>query len=309
MHHHKWIFIIIFTVSFNAGLLVNPARTWSETNESGDFIIAEDWDVGTPPSGWPQCGGSSWHGWTPKNYDCDQYSKGELSTTRYYTAPRSLHLSRIDGVPESLDVSQEFSSQKKVHVRAYLYFDKSYANSNGTEDQAHFIFFNTAVAFSSMGVDFRRYSDQYHSWPPICNPNNSQALYFTLRTTANCNGGEDAYGSSDASKCFNILDHLGEWILFEVMWDLNNNRGKIWVNEDLIIDREICITSQTSIKKLIFSLWDSQNKTAHDLYIDNIAVSTSYIGPIKDSGSTSPPSEEEEPSVVLDPPKNLRIFN
>jgi hypothetical protein len=278
----------------------------AESSVGKNFLMAENWDTGSPPADWPSCKGASWNGWKPKDYDCDLPALGGLSSKIFYTPPRSLHIGRADGAKTSMDFSYDFTPVRKVHLRMYLYFDHSFANTNGREDQCHFILFNFTRAFTGMGVDLRRYSDQYNSWPPICNPENRHKLFFTLRSTANCgtgghSGGEDAYGSSSASKCWNILDNLGKWILFEVMWDLPGKRGKIWVDEDLIIDREICQTNVNDISKVHLMLWDSTNTTQHDVYIDNIVISESYIGPM--------PQDPVTPPRAPGPVENLRFID
>ena len=280
------VFLTIFLINY-----LYYRQAGAESNETGDYLVAEDWDIGTPPSNWPICGGSSWHGWVPKNFDC-QWGDAELSTAIRYTEPRSLHLIRPAGDYDALSVNYTFSPNPKIHVRMYLYFGSGFQNSNvnGAEDCMHLLFFNSAVAFTGFGIDLRVYSDQYHQWPPTCNVQ-ERSLYFTFHTSHNCSGGEDCYGPSNATDCWNILDHLEEWFCWEIMWDLSTNTAKMWINGDLKIDRTICSTNYSSINKVFLTIWNStQIGYMHDVYMDNIVISDDYIGPYAPSGAPARPS-------------------
>lgn len=305
----QMIIFIFGVVGFYVFLsAISMVKATAESRETGNFIAAEDWDIGTPPANWPSCGGPAWHGWTPKNYDC-QWGSSALSNSLTFTQNRSFYNQRPAGDSGSMDIKYAFTPRNRVYVRMYLNFGSSMLNSNvnQAEDIIHFLFFNTAIASTGFGVDLRVFSDQYRQWPPTCNSSN-KSLYFTFHTSHNCNGGEDCYGSSNDSNCFNILEHLEEWFSWEIMWDMRNRNAKMWINGDLIIDRQICSTNYSSISNVILSLWNSTATSyMHDVYIDNIVISDQYIGPIGGGDDAGPELSNINPTNI-NPTKNCSGF-
>jgi hypothetical protein len=281
-------------------------------SESGAWIECMDFDGSGAPAEWPECGGASWQGWTPKGYDCggDGILNGgnsSLDTLRYYSAPRSLKVVRDAGTHDVTDVSFSFPEQKKVHIRMYVYFDSNFANAHDPsyeEEYIHFFFFNTARAGVNFGVDIINYTDAEGGvWPPVCLGANDE-IHFGFHSYNNdyqdpggtCTDKEVVWGPTDASDCWNIKAHLNEWYCVEWMWDLEGHQVKFWVDGSLKITRDMYECLHSSISTVIISGWNSRNYGDEaTFWVDNIVISSDYIGPL---GSSDVP-----PGI----PGNLRV--
>jgi len=271
-------------------------KTFGESNEVGDFIIAEDWDVGTPPANWPECRGVSWHGWTPKDYDCspaegEPYANGgnsDLVTDVYYTPPRSLRVIRDKGTKDVTDLMISVSPpQPKVHVRLYMRFDSNWGTLVG-EQIVHFMLFNSSRSGANFGMDIWAYTDK-RQWPPICGHDSSGNAVWGFHSYHDCQSGtncgstwEDIKGPATSATCWQVPDHLNQWYCFEWMWDIPNKKVKMWIDGVLKIDRTMCECSYNTINKIYLEGWNScggcVEATAHTFWVDNIVVDDEYIG-------------------------------
>jgi len=284
-------------------------RSFAESGEIGrnGFIIEENWDLGPPPAGFPACQGTSWHGWKPKEYDCQWGRESELSIHNSFTPPRSLHQVRSAGEHGTMDIAYILpSTQTRVHIRMYVYFGASFQNAHsyaGEEELIHFIFFNTAVAGGNFGVDIYNYTDyQPLQWPPVCET--GSGLFFAFHSYYNTPNGQkkqDGYGPTEPRNCWNIKKHLEEWHCYEFMWDLRYHKVGMWVDGVQIVDRMMYTSNHSSINKIIISGWNSCGvcvSDMHDFYIDNIVMSDRYIGPLPSTIKRTSPAS----------PNNLRII-
>jgi len=100
---------------------------------------------------------------------------------------------------------------------------------------------------------------------------------------------------------FFFEDHLDEWVCVEWMVDFVNERTSVWFNEVQYVKDAHIDWQGDCATKIIFSGfsqigWGCQPDLGTHYYIDDIVVSTSYIGP-KDSG---PPNEDATPPNTSD---------
>ena len=298
-------FIIVSFLLFSFNFFY-PEKVAAVSNEPGDYLAAEDWDIGTPTSGFPDCGGPSWHGWECKNYDCDHDYQSELSTTIYYTPPRSYHQIRVQGQADTVDLIYTLPSpQTKIHLRMYIYFGQSFQNAHAgsNEEIIHFVFFNTANSGVNFSVDIWNYTDQPYDSNNYCpSGGDNGGIHFGFHTyhddcVGDCSSNETMKGpaGNQSPNCWNIKDHLEEWHCYEFMWDFNTHTAKWWIDGNLKMERTpICACNHSSINKIILSGWNSctscRNHYEADFYIDNIVIDNKYIGPYVPSGAPARPS-------------------
>ena len=264
----------------NCGIGNNECDNWQ--SEHPEWITCEDWDSDTPPSGWPECAGASWNGWTPKDYDCEFGTESGFSDHVFASTPRSYHQVRSVGDAGVMDLSYSFAPQQKIHLAMNLLFSESFVD--GEEELVHFIFFNTARAWVNFGIDLWLYTDyQPEQWPPLCvGPGGLFFGFHSYHNTPDGTENQDGYGPTSLENCWNIGSHENEWHHVEFMWDLENNRVRMWIDGDLKTDRTMYSSNHDFIDLIILSGWNScygcGADDSQDFYVDDIVISTERIG-------------------------------
>jgi hypothetical protein len=268
----------------------------SSPNSHADVFISENWDSGTPPPGFPcwesECGSNhTWHGWSET--DSNHHEEGndcELSTSIYHSAPRSLHQVRSANQYRVINQLHDITeSPTKIYLRFYIYFTGNWEsfNEGGESEFVHLIFTNTALSGTGFRLNLRHHVSNSYEYE--C----SSGMFLAFQDGSNEGGSGTAY-----EPCFNIKDHLQEWICFEIMMDATNDEVSMWINGVQGVDEASMTISQSAFYSIILSGFSSylRDKT-WDYYIDDIVVSDSYIGPTEGSEEEDPPSA----------PNNVRI--
>jgi len=90
---------------------------------------------------------------------------------------------------------------------------------------------------------------------------------------------------------FYLDEHPDEWILVEFMMDFANDRVSLWINEIQQVNNYPMDFMNTSASLVEISGFTLDTSRAFDYFIDDFVVSTSYIGPRRESeGDTSAPT-------------------
>ena len=141
---------LLFSVFF---IFSSNTLSWAECSESGDYLVCEDWDSGTPPADpWPVKDGVEWHGWEPADYG--RSHPGDISTSIYHSAPRSLMLYKADGTKDTVDMSHPIPGNPSlVHIRFYMLIPDGELENIMTASQ-HMLFV-ASDASAECSLDFR----------------------------------------------------------------------------------------------------------------------------------------------------------
>jgi hypothetical protein len=275
----NFILLAVFVPSFillSASASASCPSDWQSSHP--EWIVCEDWDIGTLPSStWPDCGGPSWRGWTPK--ECtDGPGESNVVSNIAYSGTRSFRATRPAGANAATDLYYSFSAEPRIYLAAYMYLPADYANpDNCGEDLIHFIFANSARSYTGPVIDLFSYTDyQPDSWPPLCAE--PWAIYVGFSNPSRSH----SMGAGDISGCFNLRANTGAWHHYEFMWDLPNQNVKMWVDGVLKIDRAQD-QGWSAIDLIIISGWSSSQDSSclakrNDFYFDDVIISTERIG-------------------------------
>lgn len=274
---------------------------------SATIFISENWDTGTPPAGWPcknfpaNCASLTFNGWYAGTWYCSQGWGTDcgLDANTYHTAPYSFKMSRLanqsDACPIMKDIPEPHPA--KVYIRMYLYFpntewgawDHSAVAGDANE---HFMFLNSAIAGGGRAViDIKDYESQ-SPWPPYCWVNVPNQAYFFGFGGAD---GQTDFGRATVDDCYRLDLNTDKWISFEWMFDTANDKYALWRDGVQVVgtggngvDQEM--GAQTDWFRLILDMFRSGNiDDSAKVYIDDIVVSDSYIGPMGVPPDTTPP--------------------
>jgi hypothetical protein len=278
----KWTLILIAGALL--AMFAGNASAYDCSNPDPDWILCENWDIGTPPANFPcyesECGNDhTWRGW----YEGDTSHQEEgratgLSTSITHSGIRSMHVVRLAGEERSKDLYHTISpSPSKVYIRWYQYFSSNW-NSFGTQGSEfiHMIFTNSARSGTGWRINLRHHVG--NDYPYTCEGGMFMAFQDNSNELGPWSGG-----------CFNIKSHLNEWIAFEVMADTASNRISFWINGQQYLNNVPMSISQSNFNTIILSGWSS-SKTFYtgDYYIDDIVVSNSYVGLAEEGPTTCP---------------------
>jgi hypothetical protein len=272
----------------------------------GLVYLSEDWDTGTPSAYWPcklapsgRCDSNlefrGW--WSPLGSDCRYTYEANtgISTTKAYSGTRSFYNFRAAGYSDSCDIVYNLPAPypTKIYIRFYLYLDSNFINFNtpvSREPSYHLLFTNTAHSMTGLRVNLLAGVPWTSPWQ--CGhsrggvPSTQPFAFFSVQDYDR----EWPVGTYPAG-CYNLLQHLNEWLCVEFMMDANTNTVQMWVNETLVYQATDRIT-QTNFTRIIFSNYmSSEGGSGFDTgyYIDNIVVSDSYIGPVAPDGRPKAP--------------------
>lgn len=269
-------------------------------------FVHEDWDTGTPPASWPYkdapdvCPagwqGNVFHGWGPglAGY-CQSFSEWAqtgLSTTHAYSGTRSFFIKRVAGVSESgvIDIALPTPYPSKIYVAFRLWLDSNFINFNtptSREPSYHFLFTNSAQSGTGLRVNM------LSKVPYIVNhscganeggfPYNRPYTFFDFQdyTTSHFRGGFFL-------GCYNLLDHLNEWLAVEFMFDSPGGHITAWINGTVVYDYDDTITDPNFTSLQISNYMSSEDGTGFDTsyYIDDFVVADTFISLAAD---TTPP--------------------
>jgi hypothetical protein len=267
---------IISTVIALVFLGIVPALAYDYCTESGSgWLICEDWDdhdPAPPNANWPCEDCASWHGWQPN--DTNMSTINAISAVDSHSGVYSLKCeNETDGSEHpGCDIDKSLPTHPNP---AYIRFYMNVAVASGT--QTHLFFLNeTGTADASM--DFRgcatsAYNDcnNFYLVPHVYN-----SEYWI------------AYNNGHTP--FDWLDHIGEWHLVEIKADFSADVCSIWIDgnyvlEDAAVDWNV---PESYLYAIRISNWN--NNGNNRIYIDDIVVSTSYIGPRGAEEDTTAPT-------------------
>jgi len=275
----------------------------SEQN-CADYLICEDWETGTPPDPWPIEGGKTWHGWTPANYgNCpNDICLGDISNEYAHSGNRSLLQWKQAGGKSAVDLEYTFPDTGVIYVRFYLLIpNQMELNSTVTN---HFMFVNTAT-IAACGMEFKHCGELniaygYNPYIDCSSVLGSGNYVIDVSTTESHASGEEFIANNQDipvqdggnRNYFILQEHIGEWILVEWKVDFINDITSLWINEEAHVTNYSYSTRvypYDSAHSIIFSGYAQNLETEMHYYIDDIVVSTSYIGPKNRGPDTTPP--------------------
>jgi len=272
------VFLAVFPLF---SLLLPPTPAAAECGETGNYLVCEDWDVDSPPTvPWPCNRGPQWHGWEPADYSSAGCS--EISSIIKHSGTRSYRIKKATGTQSTIDLYKAVpGAPASVYLRFYVYLPAGSATCAGRYWGAHFLFLNTATT-AECSLDFRNCPHKDY-----CG-NAPEGAYLVAHTYT---PGENWEGHNTNAPYFNWVDHENEWILVEWYVNLTTKKTSLWINENLLVDNYSMQFPYTSVSDVIFSGFAAQTGCSIDYYVDDIVVSTSYIGPRGASGvDTSAPT-------------------
>ena len=272
-------------------------KVYADSNETSQphWIEAMDFDGSSPPAGFPDCGGSAWQSWDPKDWDCSASPGSDsLDTATYKTAPRSWRLRKESGDYETTGLRYDLGSGvTKLHIRYYVYFTTDWnacnQDTNCGDEYIHHIFLNTAQAWVNFGVDIYSCTDEKPRNTICRDLSNSDTVYgFHSYAAGPSKNAEWQKGPDSAGGCSYIEDDLmGSWHAVEWMFDLTNELRTLWI--DGVEQYTITMTEGNhSVIDWIFITFYLDNSDCNGsdviVYIDNIVLATDYIGPLGGNG-------------------------
>jgi hypothetical protein len=306
------IMISSLILSVLYGIFTKDFALSSECSESGNYLVCEDWDIGTPPTTpWPQQNGSVWHGWDSVSYgnfgSCGP-GVGAVGPPAH-SGSRSLLQLKCNGTPDDaksvVDIAHAISgSPTNIYVRFYLRIPAG--EINNMPSTIHLVFINYATV-NDATIDIAQCGERTPSGYKDCSSVLSGNHVLTIRgqgatgpfNVANNQGPANQDGGN--RDYFILEDHENEWILVEANFDFAGNLANLWINEvQHVTNLSTYFNNISSANRVIISgfVQDSnQNLGAMHFYIDDVVVSTSKIGPRNGSpGGTinlNPPTELE----------------
>jgi hypothetical protein len=279
------LFLVCFIFSSNT-------MSWAECSETGDYLICEDWDSGTPPDPWPTQDGGTWHDWTPADYGGGD--DGDITEIRSYSGQRSLVQLKASGKKSTVDIEHVISDNPTVvYVRCYVYLLSGEIGNLGS--YVHFIFLNGASS-AECCLDFRGRSQEFCK-PNCIGPNGLNGEDGSgydwsghVMLAPHTYNPEDWVVETEGVPFF-WEEHTDEWVLVEWKVDFANDKTSLWINEILYTDNYNMDFGPSSATKIILSGYGQSTSGDVHYHIDDVVVSTSYIGP-KDGGppNTTPPN-------------------
>ena len=303
------IYLLLFSACF---IFSSNTLSWAECSETGNYLICEDWDTGTPPDPWPTKGGETWHGWTPADYGGGE--NGDITEIRSHSGQRSLILLKANGTKSTVDLEHVITgSPSVVHVRFYLYLPSEEIWNIGSF--AHLVFLNSASS-AECCLDFRKrssgfckptdrnpdnccpYNEGYSNPNRPCHGENAMGYEWTghVMLAPHTYGPEDWVVETEGVPFF-WEEHTDEWVLVEWKVDFANDKTSLWINETpYIVDYDMGF-SPTSGTSVIFSGFTQNTSGNINYHIDDIVVSTSYIGPCAETGA--PTRSNPQPTGIL----------
>lgn len=266
--------------------------------------LFENWDSDTPPSGWPcknaptSCTHSTFHGWYNETVDyCrdfPEWASTGLSTTKAKSGARSFFQYRKAGVSESCDIRWDFSQPypTNIYIGFWLHLDSNFINFNTPttrEPSYHFFFTNSAQSLTGLRINLLAKVPWTSSWQ--CGPgrggipSTQPYAFFSVQDYDR----EWPVGTYPAG-CYNLLEHLNEWVWYEFNLNANTNTVKIWSNGTLVYQGTDRITQTNFTYIMLSNYMSSEDGTgfATSYYIDDFTVSDSYIGPGEKTAPNSP---------------------
>ena len=272
----------LMLVALGVFLFITNAQCLAECNESGTYIICEDWDSGTPPDPWPTENGDTWHGWEPAGYGGGD--DGDIVSSPYHSSPRCLLLLKGDGHKSTVDISHSISgSPTVVYVRFYLRIPSGETANAGS--MAHVVFLNTASQ-AEVALDLRKcgeYNGGYFDCSSALGGKRVLAVHTYNPEIWIANNQKPA-GQRDY---FIIDDHEGEWILVEWKVDFAGDKTSLWINETAHVIDYSMPWANSSAGSIVLSGFTQNTSGNIHYYFDDVVVSTSYIGP-RSLGPSSP---------------------
>lgn len=262
-------------------------------------FINENWDTGTPPTGWPckqapsSCSSLSYDSWVNVGGDfCSgqaSYADDGLSTTQAHSGTRSFYMRRNGGGgegQEGCDIRRTISgSPKNIYVRLWLYLDTNYLNFNtptSREPYQHFIFFNSALA--NTGFQVNLLSKVPYVSPPVCAAGYGGVGSSTPYMWFNVYGSSRESTNDAPAGCYNLLAHVGQWQCIE--WNFNVTTGKmsVWAAGNKVVDN-VSVSYPSAVQSgfnwIQFSPFMSDqggSDFASSWYIDDVAIADAPIG-------------------------------
>jgi hypothetical protein len=300
--------IIGLTVAANLALGLGTAN-------ATDFLT-EDWESGTPPAGWPcksapsTCARSSFNGWgnIVADYcpDAAYWSSTGVSTARSHSGTKSFYTYRQGSNDYSCDIQKSWTATPtKAYVRMYIYLPSSAWTGFNTpttkEPYVHLFFWNTA--FSMTGPRVNIFAKVPYVTSYACGagrggiPANQPYAFFNVQDYD-----KDWDSGSFPNGCYNLMQHLDEWISVEFMFDsTNTNRSSrqvsIWINGTLTYTGTNRLTDDNYRNLILSNYMSVSGQTPNDtaIYYDDIIVSDTYIGPTRMPGSAPLPAPPPAP--------------
>lgn len=272
-------------------LLCGTQMLYAQCNESGSYLVCEDWDSGSPPVGWPDKGDPIWNGWKPADYGDVSSNSGDIIANLYHSAAKSLVLIKSEGRKGVSDLEHDIpGNPSRVFARFYLRIPSGQMQNVGSF--AHVVFLNTASS-AEVALDFRRCGEVNGGYYD-CNPSGNH--YLAIHSYSPEVWIANNQGARGSRNYFVWEEHENEWVCVEWMVDFANDRTSLWINgQAQVVDYDMEFT-YSSASSIYLSGFSQDTSGEINFHYDDVVVNTNYIG-LRGVGSPAP-----QPIVDVDSP-------
>lgn len=250
--------------------------------------IGETWEYpATVPTGWPYssmpCQPGTWNGWANEGWlYCagHDWSGVGLTPQAAHSGARGLRLSNPGSQRESGDVGRALDMAvpegSPIWVSMWVRFSLDWTAFNTPttrEPYAHFFFLNSAQ--SQTGPRVNLLARVPYASPPACEASALTPprpyMFFSFQTDDH-----DWADGSYPSGCFNLLDHLGEWLYvqFKLQYVLGSGspgqgQVEIWIDDSPIYSStERWVRGEKGFSQLLLSDFSDRAGASFEAVID-----------------------------------------
>jgi hypothetical protein len=254
-----------------------------------NVILCEDFDAGTPPTNpWPCRDAPYWHDWRPSQYG-NALGCNAINATAAHSNATGYAITKRSGTNDTIDLEHPLGGNyPALNVRFYMYIPAGSASEIMNTSSIHFVFIGPNNPADS-SIDFRRRSEPFCGTacpPPNTHGENNSGYKWSdhamlaLHTYSSTfvPGGEDWAVETEGTPFF-WEQHENEWHLVEVRFDFANSRVAMWIDENQIVRDYPMSFPYSSVNTMTWSGYGNITTTAYGIYVDDVVVSTTYIGP------------------------------
>jgi hypothetical protein len=308
------IFVSVFLL-LGAGEVRAACDYCSEPN-CEDYLVCEDFDL-DDPGDFPFTEDAWYHEAHVGDYGNPENNR--VTSEIAHSGNRCLKMEKVTTDESGGDIEFSFPNQDEIFARWYWYFPEGFAKK---DIDGHLLFVNTANHgylridnLSNYLVDHNtgRFwnhdldKDRKHYIAAGGFESSDEKYCWTCE---NCQGsgkwtsGDPAkplyYKHNDYDNTYwRIADNEGRWICFEFYANNTNHTTKLWIDGELWLESDPSMFTwggeglgefDNGFNKIIFSDYRHDSSSPNILYIDDVVVSTSYIGPKEGTPDLTPPS-------------------
>lgn len=182
---------------------------------------------------------------------CDWHENG-ISTAQHKSGTRSFLNKSYGAQRESGDLSRTFTATptgQTVWTNFWVMFDTGWASLSPatSEPYMHFFLLNTGQSVSGPRMNLQTFAPYWSSGGQhYCGPGGTQGLPSTTKylfMVPQTDSHDWGLGTTPSATmfpngCYNLMDHLGQWLWFSIKWQPaasvgGNGSIEIWINDVL----------------------------------------------------------------------------